>query len=178
MSLTITEALAEIKTIGKRMEKKREGLMPYLARYDGMRDPLEKSGGSIAFIETERQSLKDLGTRIVTLRRAIQRANDETVIGLGGISRTISEWLTWRREVAPGQVAVLKQIVNIVASVREKARKDGVNVTAQGQAQQPQDFIVNVDERAILSEIEVMETILGDLDGQLSLKNATVQISE
>lgn len=46
MALTITEALAEIKTVGKRVEKKREFIKAFLARQDGVKDPLEKDGGS------------------------------------------------------------------------------------------------------------------------------------
>ena len=33
-----------------------------------------------------------------------------------------------------------------------------------------------VDEAALLKEIEHMETVLGTLDGQFSLKNATVMV--
>ena len=58
--LTITEALAEIKTIEKRIDKKRQSLQPYIARMDGVKDPLEKSGGSAAFIKAERQAIGDL----------------------------------------------------------------------------------------------------------------------
>lgn len=42
MSITITEALAEIKTVAKRIEKKRDFIRAYLSRQEGVRDPLEK----------------------------------------------------------------------------------------------------------------------------------------
>ena len=53
MSITITEALAEIKTISKRLEKKRESIFNFVGRQDGIRDPLEKDGGSVEFIIRE-----------------------------------------------------------------------------------------------------------------------------
>lgn len=178
MSLTITEALAEIKTIGKRMEKKREGVMPFLARQDGVRDPLEKDGGSPAYIAAERQALRDLGARVVALRRGIQRANDATTITLGGSARTISEWLTWRRELAPGERAFLNTLRAQISGVRDQAKRQGVSVAAPGAAQQPADFIINVGEQELGAQIEALEETLGALDGQLSLKNATIQIVE
>ena len=55
MPITITEALAEIKTVGKRVEKKREFIKSFLARQDGIKDPLEKDGGSYQAIARERQ---------------------------------------------------------------------------------------------------------------------------
>lgn len=179
MSLTITEALAEIKTLGKRIEKKREGIVPFLARQDGIRDPLEKDGGSLAYVAQERQGVGDLTQRVIVLRRGIQKANDTTTIILGGTSRTISEWLTWRREVAPGEQAFLAKLRSTLNGVRNEAKRQGSSVVgAAGVAQQPQDFIVNISEQALSAEIEMLEETLGALDGQLSLKNATVPIIE
>ena len=53
MALTITEALAEIKTLAKRIEKKRQNIGQFLVRQEGVRDPLEREGGSVAFVQTE-----------------------------------------------------------------------------------------------------------------------------
>ena len=54
--LTITEALAEIKTIGKRLEKKREHVKGFLFRQDVFKDPFYSEGGSFSMIERERQA--------------------------------------------------------------------------------------------------------------------------
>ncbi len=40
------------------------------------------------------------------------------------------------------------------------------------------DLLVNIDETALAREIEQFEDTFGQLDGQLSLKNATVTIVE
>lgn len=179
MPLTITEALAEIKTINKRLIAKRAGVNPFLARQDGVRDPLEKSGGSLSFIASERQSIRDLTTRIVALRRGIQRANDSTSITLASTTRTISEWLTWRREVAPGERDFLNQLRSQVNSLRDNAKRQGVQMIAPGStASAPTDIIVNIDEAKLAVEIEALEETLGSLDGQLSLRNATTIIEE
>lgn len=179
MGITITEALAEIKTVGKRIEKKRAFVGGFLARQDGVRDPLEKDGGSAKVITEERQGIADLESRIIGLRRGIQRANDETAVTINGVTRTISEWLTWRRDVAPGQKAFLASIQGGLANVRNQAKQQGaamISATAITADTKPTDIVVNVDERAIGDEIEQLEDTLGQLDGQLSLKNATVLI--
>jgi hypothetical protein len=177
--ITITEALAEIKTVGKRIEKKREFINGYLARQDGVRDPLERDGGSPAVISAERQAIADLESRIITLRRGIQRANDETSVTINGTARTISEWLTWRRDVAPGQRAWLANVRNSINGIRENAKRQGVAVvqaTVNSGDTKPTDLVVNVDERKLAADAELLEDIFGQLDGQLSLKNATVTI--
>lgn len=179
MGITITEALAEIKTIGKRLESKRNSIGPYLVRQDGVRDPLEKDGGSAKFIAQERQAIGDLEDRVISLRRGIQAANDATSVTINGKSRTISEWLTWRRDVAPGQKVFLTGLRNALNNVRNKARQDGValiSATATTAETKPTDLIVSIDEGSLNAEIEAIEDTLGQLDGQLSLKNATVTI--
>lgn len=177
MNITITEALAEIKTIGKRLDKKRQNVLLYLARQEGIKDPLEKEGGSAAFVAAERQSIADLGSRIVDLRRGIQKANEATSVTLGGKTRTIADWLIWRRDVAASEGSFLAQIRQQLNAVREQARKNGSGVVASSaEANTPADFVVNVNEQDLASQIEAHEEILGQLDGQLSLKNATTPI--
>ena len=45
-AITVTEALAEIKTTQKRIEKKREHILNFAWRQERMKDPLERDGGS------------------------------------------------------------------------------------------------------------------------------------
>src|SRR5256885_16029577 len=71
---TITEALADIKTINKRITKKREAIAQYLARQDIMKDPLLADGASVDFIKREQQAIADLEERIGPIRRAIAHA--------------------------------------------------------------------------------------------------------
>ena len=178
MGITITEALAEIKTINKRIDKKQEFIFNSLARQEGARDPLEKDGGAEVVLSRERQAINDLQTRIVDLRRGIQRANDATKVTIGEATRSISDWLIWKRDVAPKRKEFLAKISSGLKGLRENAKRQGQNVVAAGAAQQFTDIVVNIDETALAAEIETLEKTLGDLDGQLSLKNATVSIVE
>jgi hypothetical protein len=73
--LTITEALAEIKTINARLQKKRESIGTNLMRDSRIKDPMESEGGSEEFIRKETQAIDDLQKRIVSIRTAIQQQN-------------------------------------------------------------------------------------------------------
>lgn len=177
MQTTITEALAELKTIQKRIDKKRQFVLSYLGRQEAARDPLEKDGGSVASIKAERQSISDLQERTVRIRRAIQLANEGTQIVIEGESRTIADWLVWRREVAPKLQEFLGQIRGGIENARSQAKKRDVRVVEAGQQADFNDIIINVSEAELASDIERIEVVLGTLDGQLSLKNATITIS-
>lgn len=180
MTMTITEALAEIKTIGKRIDKKREFVMGFLYRQEGLKDPLEKEGGSIETIRRENQAITDLENRIVILRRGIARANEATEVTINGKTNSIADWLTWRRDVAPGIQQFQGMVRGRLNQMREAAKRSGSAVIQQNVTSdaKPTDFVVNIDEAGLAKDIEGMEETLGTLDGQLSLKNATVMISD
>lgn len=181
MSITITEALAEVKTIGKRITKKQQSIMPYIGRQDGVKDPLEKDGGSPEFIKRERQAIGDLEKRIIEIRRGIQRANDETSLTINDTTMTVSEWLTWRREVVPIRKQTLEQFRNGIGQLRAQASRGNaavVQANAISGELKPTDYIINISEKDLAEQIEVLEDTLGQLDGKLSLLNATTQIKE
>lgn len=181
--ITITEALQEIKTIGKRLEKKRLAVGDKLARDSRIKDPLEKDGGSEKFVKEERQSIADLEKRIVGIRTAIQKSNLQTVVPLDGAKMSVAEWLIWRREVSAGSIAFLNSISSNIRNIRAQVQQKGGRVVANmaqvnegtGPTDPPQ-LIVNVSEKEILDEQEQGEQLLGDLDGKLSLLNATTVI--
>jgi hypothetical protein len=174
--ITITEALAELKTIDKRIEKKREFVLSYLLRQEMLKDPLEKDGGSVSAIKRELQAIHDLEERKVLIRRRIQAANERNSVTVGKQARTIADWLVWRREVAPIQQQFLASLRNKIEQARQEAARRGAGLSATAETAKPNDVIVNVNEQELAREIEGLEEVLGTLDGQLSLKNATLLI--
>lgn len=175
--MTITEALAEIKTISKRIQSKREFIEQYQLRADSLKDPLENDGGSLSSVASAFQAIDDLEIRLVSLRQAIASANDETMITIEGVEKSISEWLIWRREIAPAKEQFLYKLALKLASVRDQLRRQPSSWNKPSLEQEkPLDVIVNVDEKKLSDDREQMKNILGQLDGQLSLKNATVQL--
>lgn len=179
-NITITEALAEIKTIGKRIETKQSQLQGYLFRDARLKDPMEKVGGSEAYIKSELQAISDLNQRVVDLRYAIQNANMTATLELGGKTMTIFRWLVWRREVAPTLKGNLDSMWRALQAARQQAQRSGFGVVAAAAAIQsntePKDLIVNIDEKELAAEREGLEKTLGELDGRLSLLNATTMI--
>jgi hypothetical protein len=184
MNMTITEALAEIKTINKRLEKKRSSILQYIARDVRLKDPLEGDGGTIEFIKRERQAIYDLEKRIVAIRTQIQRSNLATTLAIDGHSMCVAEWLTYRREVADGQKSFLTKLIGGISATRDEIQKKGgrmltANVASLAIVETGKpafEVIVSVDEKDLLSDAENLETILGSLDGKLSLLNATTVI--
>ena len=179
--ITVTEALAELNTINKRLEKKRTFVLNYIGRTAALRDPLEKSGGSAKAITEERQAIHDLEERLIAIRRAIAESNARTIVSVKGRSNTVADWLVWRREIAPGQADFLAKVSGTILRIREDARRRGVSVVGvavatAGVEAKPEDSIMNVDELALSQESETLEETLGILDGQLSLSNATILV--
>jgi hypothetical protein len=183
MGMTITEALAEIKTTGKRLEKKRQAVLSNIGRDSRLKDPLE--GGSIEYVKRERQAIEDLEKRIVTIRTAIQKKNLETKTKVGDIEMTVQEWLNFRREISSNRQLFLGSINQAIKQIRERAQREGGKVSfaaAAAQAnistgdKQPVEILIHLDEKTLLDEQEKLEKVLGDLDGKLSLLNATTVI--
>ena len=173
--LTITEALAEIKTAQARIQKKRETIMRYFSRDAKLRDPLEGDGGTQGYVKKERQSIKDLESRIVSIRSAIQDVNLKTNLTIGDTTKTVAEWLNWRREISTGQKSFLNQMASHVTQVRQQALRQGMKI-AEGESYTPGDVVIAVGEQDLAKEIENMENVLGTLDGKLSLLNATTSV--
>ena len=174
--ITITEALAEVPTISKRIEKKQEFIRSFLSRQSAVRDPHEKDGGSSVLIQRELQGIKDLQQRLIDIRSAIQNANAENTITVEGTTRTIADWLTWRREVAPGEQRFTQTLFSQLQQLRQQAQQKGVNVLSSDKGEFSADFVVNINEKELADKLENLEVVLGTLDGQLSLKNATILI--
>lgn len=173
--MLVTQALAEIKTIDKRIAKKHEFMMQYLVRQEKFKDPLVSEGGSAMALHSAQQSISDLLERKIALRRAILQSNMETSLTVEGMTLSVQDWLTWKREVAPGQVARLSAIATAISGIRNEALRKGVSVGAS--EPKPDDVIINVGEAELAAARERLEKILGDLDGQLSIMNATTKIT-
>lgn len=186
MAMTITEALAEIKTINKRLEKKREAVRNLIGRDSRLKDPFADEEGmtSVKYVLQERQAINDLEKRIVDIRSAIQRKNLETNCTVSKSTMTVQDWLNFRREVADGRKMFLGTLNQGIKQIRVNVQAKGGRVVAAVAAQAivaadkepPVEVVLNLDERELLAEQEGLEQTLGELDGKLSLLNATTVI--
>lgn len=187
MAMTITEALAEIKTIGKRLEKKRQAVIDNIGRDSRLKDPLADGNGmtSVKFVASERQAIDDLEKRIVAIRTSIQASNLTVRCKIGEREMPVQDWLNFRREISVGRQHFLAQMNQSIKNIRAQAQAKGGKVTFAGVAQQtnvttgdqqPVEVLLNLNERELLTEQEQLEQTLGELDGKLSLLNATTVI--
>ena len=174
--MTITEGLQEIKTLLKRIEKKRTFVKGYLWRQNQIRDPHDKIGGSHVLVKQERQSIKGLEDNIIDIKRKIDIANTVTSVTICGETRSIAEWLIWRREIAKNRKSFLESMLSTIQAARSAAAQKNIRVVDFDSKAGDVDVIVNIDEKALADDIENLETITSTLDGQLSQKNATVNI--
>lgn len=177
-SMTITEALAETKTLVARIEKKRQAVATNLIRDARLKDPMADSGGQVEYVRRERQAIDDLSDRLVAIRTAIQEKNRTTPITLHGITKSVASWLTWRKEIAPSAKAFAGHLSQSISKARKDpvVTRDNLRVTDKPQGLEG-EVIVNLDEKELNDLIEEYEHLLGDLDGKLSLINATTVIS-
>jgi hypothetical protein len=174
---TITEALAEIKTLQKRITQKSDFVNANLYRQDTFKDPFDNQGGSAKVISQEAQAIRDLEARIIVLRLAINEANLTHNVSIEGDTRSVAAWIVWKRDVAPLVRSRLAKWDSTVGTARKQAQAQGLAIRGPGeQAQALKDVLVHIDEKRLAEERERLETVLGTLDGRLSLFNATATI--
>lgn len=176
--MTITEALAELKTLRKRVEKKRGTISEFIARPNRVKDPLESEGGARAYIQRERQAAHDLTTRMVQIRVAIQRANLDTPVTVCGTTNSVAFWLAWRRDAEGLERSILDGMEHTIRAVRQQvsSRQTPVRVVDDEAKAAPDDIVIEVNEAALHEASEKHTEVMGALDGALSLINATTYV--
>lgn len=168
-AVTITEALAEIKTIGKRLESKRQFIVQNVARPSVIVDPLAKEGGSEKRMAEEIQAYGDLVKRIETIRVSVQKANQSNTLTIEGQANSVAGWLAFRKECA----AQLRSLYGSIAAQIKGAR---AAMEKQSTAASPVSVVTHFSEDEVAKRSEAIEKVLGALDGKLSLFNATCTI--
>ena len=117
-------------------------------------------------------------TLVATLLRPAGRGavNESATITIGEQTRIIADWLVWRREVAPKQSLYFASLRTKIEQARQEATRKGAGLSTSAETARPNDIVVNINEQDLARQIEALEEAQGRLDGQLSLKNATLMI--
>ena len=79
--------------------------------------------------------------------------------------------------MVPGSQAHLETLRATIDNERRRSQGRGMSIVAAGSESRESDLIVNLSEAGLHAEIEHLQETLGALDGQLSLKNATVTVA-
>lgn len=172
--ITITEALSEVNLVKKKIAAKQEKIRGALVRADHVKDPFEKEDGSVEMIKREFQAIQDLSTRLQKIRAGISQTNISTTITIEGQTRSIHDWLVWRRELQKGEQGFIQICHSTVKQhVDSLMRQPQVVKDNEGKATLV-EYKINVDYAELLKRDHTITEILERLDGQLSLKNATI----
>jgi hypothetical protein len=175
--LTITEALSEINLINKKIDDKSSAITPALILAAHAKDPYTDHG---AYVASELQAINDLQKRLVRIRSAVQRANLDNTITIGEETKSIAEWLSWKKEVAEKAIGLFNRIRSEVTKhlTQNQSRpsviqvQEGANVVSK-----IVEFKYAVDLQDMAKRSEVLSSMFENLDGQLSLKNATIAVT-
>ncbi len=175
--MTITEALSELRTVERRIQSKQSSVQQFLFRQENLKDPLTKDGTtSPAYVKAELQAIRDLEDNKLRIRRAIQTANDVTLMTVAGVTRSMSDWLVWKRDVMPGRQSFYGVLSAKIQQARATITARGGRAVPETEDTKPGDIIVNVSETELAGWIEELQAVVETLDGQFSLKNATVVV--
>lgn len=174
-AITITEALAELKLIDNKIANKNSFILSHLYRNKALVDPLADEGGSPEAVAQALQAIGDLRSRKLAIRAAINHANQTNEVTCGGATRTIEEWLVWRRLVYPESQASAQAIVNTLRQARHNAGSVGNRLQA-AQTQSADDIIVHIKEKEYVEAMHAVQEVYDRLDGLLSLKNAQIMV--
>lgn len=167
--MTITEALAEIHVLDKRLQAKHDFVMNHSMLDTRIKDPLGDTSKEVA---QALQAIGDLENRRIVIRQAIAHANAENFISVGGRELSIANWLVWKREVGPSRLQWLKSIRKAMERARQELKQQLTREVPEGVPAPGLDAMI--DEKWLSKEIENLEEQIERLDGQMSLKNATV----
>lgn len=176
-TVTITEALAELKTIDSKISSTEDFLQQYSFRQGSSIDPLADEGGSDKVIPQRMQALKDLLERKVTIRSAVNNKNAETPLEVCGITRTVAEWIIWRRETFKREVMAFQKILGHVQEARRVCIEKSFTFIEGAQPSKVTEVSCFVSEAGLSDKIEQLREIESTLDGKLSMLNATTTVT-
>lgn len=175
--MTITEALSEINLIKKKLEHKKKSVGGLLMKPDHIIDPYRSEGGTMAYVSKELQAIDDLQKRLIKIRGAISKANCEHDITIGERTQSIHDWLTWKREISKDEISFTNMIVS---TVNDQIKKCAVQPQVYEDAESKKHLVVwhpMVDLPTFIKKQEMLSELFENLDGQLSLNNATIVIT-
>jgi len=174
--ITITEALSEVNLIKKKIETKKQKIQGAVVRHSHLEDPYATEGGSAKYIERENHAVRDLYSRLVKIRSRIADANLHNEITINGKTMPIQDWLTWKREVAKDYEQYVKGVCQQTDnSFSQLGRSPQVYKNDKGETCLLQ-YTANINLPEWQREAESVQDTFQQLDGQLSLKNATITI--
>lgn len=163
MEITITEALQQVKSLQKRLDKERDNLRVIAVKHG------ESLTGSDSYIKPEDfskransnyQSVVDLMNRIVKIKKAIVKSNQTTMITIGGRTMSVQDAII-EKDYLGNKEELLDSLRRDLSSARtsykmaerknEETRDKLVNadISSNKASATDRDFVVKATEKAI-----------------------------
>jgi hypothetical protein len=171
--LTITEALSELNLIKKKSEKKKAVVMGLLVKAKNLPDPFPEQG-SKEYIRSEVQAMDDLNARFIRIKGAIAKANIDNKIKVNDQEKTIHDWLIWKRDISKNEMSFSTEVYRTVKNHFDALQKQPQVYKGEDGSPKLVEYESMVDQGTFLKKSENLQEIFEKLDGQLSLKNATI----
>lgn len=127
-------------------------------------------------ISKEHQSMRDLQRRLQRIRAAISQANLDNMITVNDMTQSIHDWLIWKREIAAESNGFLQLITHQTKVHMDQAGKSPQVFKDEKEQLKVVKWIYHIDYSEWLRMYEKGNEALEKLDGQLSLKNATIVV--
>jgi hypothetical protein len=177
-TITISEALQELKTIDKRIIAAKDFVLSYGIRQGSTIDPLDLEGGSHKVVPAKLDSLRDLLERKLAIRSAINAKNSMVNITIAKQTRTVADWIVWRREAFKIELESWQALQRKVLDARQQCLTKGMSLKEDGtQPSKVNEVGCFITEGTISSRINQLNEIESTLDGKLSVVNATTTIT-
>jgi hypothetical protein len=173
VTMQLAEALTSIKTDKKKWETDKNFVMANVVRDDRLKDSLEAQGGTKTVLQRTLQSMEDHETQIVAKLYAIQGANREVKLTIGSKTKSVGEWIIWRREVAPMREKRFNELLSRIEQSKQMVNNPRYVAAAPGQDLK---VLVEIDEKKLLDTMKEHQDIMGAIDSKLSVLNATTGI--
>lgn len=175
--MKITEAMSEVKLCVKKIQSNRDFVLRNLRREEWRKDPFEKDGTTQeAQVQQALQAIMDLERRIVALKNGINKTNLTQMIELEGRTMSVAEWIIWKREVLPLRKQMLSVFANQIANTAVEGMSPARRFVGQTEQGPQTNWYINVSDKWLLAELQMLETIEQRLDARLSMMNANVEV--
>lgn len=177
-TMSIHEAFAELRVLKAKREQKRQFVQRFAFRIKAHADPLERVGGAEKTVREEMQAIADLDAREISIREQIAKVNDVVLITIGTQTKSLAAWLLIRRHTGPARKAFLDGLATLITTSRTQMQSKRVTEAAK-EAGNPEalDLVLHLDELALQRMREDEEAVLNELDGKITLANATTMIT-
>lgn len=170
--MKIIEALKELPLIEKKIAKNIQQIQQYSSEADNghMSLPFGDAEKQAKEVDSLVQSTNDLVSRSATLRRVLALTNATIHVEIGGVSRTISEWISYRERGFANQLNALRALNDSIA----KGNLNKVGFDEQEGIKIARFY----DEKDRNEKVLAVEDIQGQLDARLEMVNATTNLVE